>query len=185
MQTKKEESTKIKWGIDPVHSEISFKVKHLMITNVKGVFREFDASIYTTGENFMTSEIDFWMNPASVDTGDAKRDEHLKSVDFFDVENHKQISFTGNTYEKVDNDGSYELYGDLTIKGITKQIKLDVEFGGVMKDPWGNEKAGFTINGKINRKDWGLNWNAALESGGVLVSEDVRISCEVQLVKQS
>jgi len=101
----------------------------------------------------MTSEIDFWMNPASVDTGNADRDTHLKSADFFDVENHKQISFTGNTYEKVDNDGSYTLYGDLNIKGITKQIKLDVEFGGVMKDPWGNEKAGFTINGKINRKD--------------------------------
>jgi polyisoprenoid-binding protein YceI len=180
-----EELTKIKWGIDPVHSEIAFKVKHLMITNVKGEFKEFDASIYTTGEDFMTSEIDFWMNPASVDTGDAKRDEHLKSPDFFDVENFKQISFTGNTYEKVDNDGSYILYGDLTIKGIKKQVKLDVEFGGVMKDPWGNEKAGFSVNGKINRKDWGLNWNAALEAGGVLVSDDVIISCEVQLVKQS
>jgi polyisoprenoid-binding protein YceI len=132
----------------------------------------------------MTSEIDFWINPASVSTGDEKRDAHLRSADFFDVENHKQISFSGNTYEQVDGDGSYTLYGDLTIKGIKKQIKLDVEFGGVMKDPWGNEKAGFTVNGKINRKDWGLNWNAALEAGGMLVSEEVRISCEVQLVKQ-
>jgi polyisoprenoid-binding protein YceI len=132
---------KIKWVIDPIHSEIAFKVKHLMITNVKGEFKEFDASIYTSGEDFMTSEIDFWMNPASIDTGDNKRDEHLKSADFFDVENFKQISFSGNTYEKVDNDGSYIVYGDLTIKGIKKQIKLDVEFGGVMKDPWGNEKA--------------------------------------------
>lgn len=180
-----EEPIKIKWGIDPVHSEIAFKVKHLMITNVKGEFKEFDASIYTTGEDFMTSEIDFWMNPASVDTGDAKRNEHLKSPDFFDVENFKQISFTGNTYEKVDNDGSYTLYGDLTIKGIKKQIKLDVEFGGVIKDPWGSERAGFSINGKINRKDWGLNWNTALEAGGMLVSDDVKISCEVQLVRQS
>ena len=155
-----------------------------MITNVKGVFKDFGASIYTTGEDFMTSEIDFWLDPASIDTGAADRDAHLKSADFFDVENHKQISFVGNTYEKVDNDGSYNLYGDLTIKGITKQIKLEVEFGGVMKDPWGNVKAGFVVNGKINRKDWGLNWNAALETGGVLVSEEVRISCEVQLVKQ-
>ncbi|MGB3074959.1 MAG: YceI family protein [Chitinophagales bacterium] len=176
---------KTKWIIDPAHSEIAFKVKHLMITNVKGVFKEFDASIYTTGEDFMTSEVDFFMSPASVDTGDEKRDEHLKSADFFDVENHKQISFTGDSYEKVDDDGSYELYGNLTIKGITKQIKLDVEFGGVMKDPWGNHKAGFTINGKINRKDWGLTWNAALEAGGVLVSDEIRISCEVQLTKQS
>lgn len=182
METK---TNKIKWGIDPSHTEIAFKVKHLMITNVKGVFKEFDASIYTTGEDFMTSEIDFWMNPASVDTGDQKRDEHLKSADFFDVENFKQISFLGNSYEKVDKDGSYELYGDLTIKGIKKRIKLDVEFGGVMKDPWGNEKAGFTINGKMNRKDWGLNWNAALEAGGVLVGDEVRISCEVELIKQS
>jgi polyisoprenoid-binding protein YceI len=178
------ETKKTKWILDPVHSEIGFKVKHLMITNVKGEFKEFDASIYTTGENFMTSEIDFWLNPASIDTGDPKRDEHLRSADFFDVENHKQISFTGNTYEQVDGDGSYTLYGDLMIKGITKQIKLDVEFGGVMKDPWGNEKAGFTINGKINRKDWGLNWNATLEAGGVLVSDEIRISCEVELTKQ-
>lgn len=180
-----EVTTKTKWGIDPVHSEISFKIKHLMITNVKGVFKEFDASIYTTGEDFMTAEIDFWMNPASVDTRDEKRDEHLKSADFFDVENFKEINFTANTIEEVDKDGSYELYGDLTIKGIKKRIKLDVEFGGVMKDPWGNQKAGFTINGKINRKDWGLNWNTALEAGGVLVSNEVRITCEVQLVKQS
>jgi polyisoprenoid-binding protein YceI len=182
METK-EVLTKTKWGIDSAHSEIGFKIKHLMITNVKGVFKEFGASIYTTGEDFMTAEIDFWMNPASISTGDEKRDEHLISPDFFDIKNHKQITFTGNTYEKVDN-ANYILYGDLTIKGITKQVKLNVEFSGMMKDPWGNEKAGFTISGKINRKDWGLNWNASLEAGGVLVSEDVKISCEVQLQKQ-
>ena len=134
---------KTKWGIDPAHSEIAFKVKHLMITNVKGVFKEFDASIYTTGEDFMTSEIDFWMNPASIETGAADRDAHLKSPDFFDAEKYKQIHFIGNSYDKVDNDGSYTLWGDLTIKDITRKVKLDVEFGGVMKDPWGNEKAGF------------------------------------------
>lgn len=184
MQTQEVE-TKTKWGIDPTHSEIGFKIKHLMITNVKGVFKEYEASIYTTGENFMTSEIDFWLNPASVDTGDAKRDEHLAGPDFFDAAQFKEIRFTGNTYEKVDGDGSYELYGELTIKGITKQIKLDVEFGGVMKDPWGNEKAGFSINGRINRKDWGLSWNAALDAGGVMLGDDVKISCEVQLVKQA
>jgi len=179
-----EGTNKIKWGIDPAHSEIAFKVKHLMITNVKGLFREFDGNIYTTGKDLMTSDINIRMNAASIDTGDVKRDEHLKSPDFFDVENFKQISFTGNNYEKVD-DGNFALYGDLTIRGIKKPVKLDIEFAGVMKDPWGNEKAGFTVNGKINRKDWGLNWNAALEAGGVLVSDDVRISGEVQLVKQS
>lgn len=178
-------STKTKWIIDPAHSEIGFKVKHLMITNVKGVFKEFDASIYTTGSDFLSAEIDFWMNPASVDTGSADRDAHLKSPDFFDVENHKEITFRANTCEKVDDDGSYALWGEMTIKGITKKIKVDVEFGGVMKDPWGNEKAGFTLNAKINRKDWELNWNAALEAGGLLVSEEVRISCDVQLLKSN
>jgi polyisoprenoid-binding protein YceI len=180
-----EPNTKIKWSIDHAHSDIGFKVRHLMISNVRGSFKEFDASIYTSGENFMTAEIDFWLNPASIYTGDEKRDVHLISADFFDVENFKEINFTADSYEDVDKDGSYELYGNLTIKGISKQIKLEVEFGGVVKDPWGNEKAGFKINGKINRKDWGLNWNIALEAGGVLVSEDVWISCEVQLVKQS
>ena len=174
---------KTKWVLDAAHSEIGFKVKHLMLTNVKGEFKTFEASIYTTGDDFMSAEIDFWLDPASVDTRRADRDGHLRSADFFDVENHKQINFVANTYEAVDNDGSYELYGDLTITGITHRVKLDVEFGGVMTDPWGNKKAGFTINGKINRKDFGLNWNAALEAGGVLVSDEVRISCEVQLMK--
>lgn len=178
-------SIRTKWILDPTHSEIGFKVKHLMITNVKGSFKEFDASIFTTGDDFMTAEIDFWLNPASVDTGSEDRDTHLKSADFFDVENHKEISFTANTYENLNKDGSYELWGELTIKGITKKIKLDVEFGGVQKDPWGNEKAGFSIHGKIDRKDWKLNWNAALETGGILVSNDVTIMCEVQLLKSN
>lgn len=175
----------VKWSVDPAHSEVGFRVKHLMITNVKGAFRQFDASIYTTGEDFLTAEIDFWIDAASIDTGDANRDNHLRSGDFFDAENHPQIHFTGNTFEKVDDDGSYTLFGDLTIKGIKRQVKLDVEFGGVMKDPWGNHKAGITVNGKINRKDWGLNWNAALEAGGMLVSDEVRLSAEFQLVRQS
>lgn len=177
------ETAKTKWGIDPAHSEIGFKIKHLMIANVRGSFKEYEASIYTTGDDFMSAEIDFWLNPASINTGDANRDGHLQGPDFFDVENHKEISFVANTYENVDNDGSYELYGDLTIKGITKRIKLDVEFGGVVKDPWGNQKAAFSINGKINRKDFGLVWNAPLETGGILLSEEVWIQCEVQLAK--
>jgi polyisoprenoid-binding protein YceI len=156
-----------------------------MFSNVRGSFNEFDASIYTTGEDFMSAEIDFWLNPASINTGDEKRDAHLKGSDFFDVENFKEISFTGNSYENIDKDGSYELYGDLTMKGIKKQIKLDVEFGGIIKDPWGNHKALFKINGKINRKDWGLNWNTILESGGILVGEEVSINCEVQLFAAS
>lgn len=175
---------KTKWVLDPSHSEIAFKVKHLMITNIKGVFKEFEASIYTASEDFFSAEIDFWINAASIDTGDEKRDEHLKGTDFFDVENHKQITFIGNTYEKVDNDGAYELYGQLTMKGISKQIRLEVEFSGVKRDPWGNHKAGFTISGKISRKDWQLNWNNALDDGGFLVGDEVKIDCEVQLIKQ-
>ncbi|PWT70432.1 MAG: hypothetical protein C5B59_20585 [Bacteroidetes bacterium] len=178
-------ATRTKWAIDAMHSQIGFKVKHLMFTNVRGRFNEYDASIYTTGYDFLTAEIDFWLNPASISTNDNKRDEHLKSADFFDVENFKEITFRGNTYEKVDNGNDYYLYGDLTIKGITKQVKLYVEFNGIVKDPWGNEKAVFNIEGKINRKDWGLNWNSALEAGGVLVGEDVLIDIEVQLAKQS
>ncbi|MDZ4708635.1 MAG: YceI family protein [Saprospiraceae bacterium] len=175
---------KIKWGLDMAHSEVGFKVKHMMVANVRGLFKEFEASIVTTGEDFMTAEIDFWLDPSSVDTGSSDRDKHIRSADFFDVEQFKQIHFTGNTYEEVDHDGSYELYGDLTIKGITRRIKLDVEFGGILKDPWGNQKAIFNINGKINRKDWGLNWNAALETGGILVGEEVSIRADLQLFKQ-
>jgi polyisoprenoid-binding protein YceI len=180
----KESDTKTKWGIDTAHSEVGFKVKHLMIANVRGNFKEFDGSIYTTREDFMTAEIDFWVNPASVDTGDDKRDEHLIGADFFDVQQFREINFAGNTCELTSKDDVYLLYGDLTIKGIKKQVKLEVEFSGLAKDPWGNQKAVFQINGKINRKDWGLNWNAALETGGVLVSEDVWINCELQLTKQ-
>jgi len=177
--------TKIKWAIDPLNSQIGFRVKHLMFTNVRGSFKEFDASIYTTGEDFATAEIDLWINPASIDTGNEKRDEHLKSTDFFEVEKFREINFMADSLLEVDKDGNYELYGALTLKGISRQIKLNVEFGGLRKDPWGTDRALFTINGKINRKDWGLNWNAALETGGVLVSEDVWIICELQLIRQS
>jgi polyisoprenoid-binding protein YceI len=180
----KEALTKTKWEIDPSHSEVDFKIKHLMITNVKGGFKEFEASIYTTGKNFATCEINFCINPASINTEDEKRDEHLKGPDFFDVAKYKQIIFIGNSLEKVDHVGSFTLYGDLTIKGITNKIKLNVEYGGTMKDSLGKEKVGFSINGMINRKDWGLNWNSVLEAGGLLVSDQVAISCELQLTKQ-
>ena len=170
-----------KWAIDPAHSDITFKIRHLMIAHVKGSFKTFDASIYTSDKDFSTAIIDLWIDTASITTGDEKRDEHLKSADFFDVEIHKQITFTSGSIEKPDTDGNHELWGELTIKGITKKIKLDVEFGGIIKDPWGNEKAGFAITGKINRTDWGLVWNTAIETGGIMVGEEVKISCEVEL----
>ena len=173
-----------KWVIDPTHSEILFKVKHLMITNVKGEFRKFDASFVTTGDDFSKAAIHVSIDAASVYTNSDDRDGHLKSGDFFDVDNHKEITFDGTSFRKLDED-NYRLKGNLTIKGISKEVSLDAEFGGINKDPWGNEKAGFSLNGKINRKDWGLNWNAALETGGVLVSDEVKISAEVQFVKQA
>ena len=179
-------TNKTKWVIQPSNSEISFKIKYLMICNIKGVFKNFSGNISTTGEDFMTSEIDFKLNPSSVSTGNEKRDGHLRDKDFFDVDNFKEITFIGKTYQKIDNNGSYELQGELTIKGITKPIKLDINFGGVMKDPqvFGEEKAGFSINGKINRKDWGLTWNTLLETGGLLIGDDVEINCEIVLIKQ-
>ncbi len=173
-----------KWVIDPAHSEIQFKVKHMMITTVTGSFKEFKSEAETEGENFETAKVSFEANTASVFTNAEQRDAHLRSADFFDSENHPVMSFVSSTLEKID-DESWQLKGDLTIRGISKPVKLDVEFGGVGKDPWGNTKAGFSLNGKINRKDWGLNWNAALEAGGVLVSDDVRIYAEVQFAKQA
>ncbi len=171
-----------KWVLDPTHSELLFKVKHLMITNVKGEFRTFSAEI--DGEDFTKAPISVTIDSASIFTNNEDRDNHLKSADFFDVENHKELTFRSTSLKKVDDD-EYKLSGMLTIKGVSKEVVLDVEFGGTNKDPWGNEKAGFSLSGKINRKEWGLNWNAALESGGVLVSEEVKIQGEVQFVKQS
>ena len=177
-------TTQTKWSVDQAHCEIGFKVRHLMITHVKGTFKTFDASIYTNSNDFTTAEVDLWIDPTSIVTGDAKRDEHLKSKDFFDVENHKQITFTSSTMGKPDPDGNQELWGELTMLGITQNIKLNVQFGGFVKDPWGNEKAGFTVSGKINRSEWGLVWNTTIETGGLMVSDEVDISCEVELINK-
>lgn len=184
MQTT-ETLTKTKWVIDPSHSEIGFKVKHMMFTNVKGTFKEYGASINTTSDDFLTLKIDLWINAASINTHNEQRDADLRSANFFEVDKFKEIKFTANSFKKLDEEGNYELDGVLIMKGIKKQIKLNVEFAGPVKDPFGNEKALFSIHGKINRTDWGLHWNAVLETGGVLVSEDVWINCEIQLVKQT
>ena len=178
----KNKTNQKRWTIDQSHSEITFKVRHLMIAHVKGAFKTFDASIYTSGKDFTTAQIDLWIDTSSITTGDSKRDEHLKGPDFFDVAIHKQIAFTSADIEKADADGNHALWGELTMKGITKKVQLTVQFGGIIIDPWGNEKAGFTLTGKINRNDWGLVWNTAMEAGGILVGEEVKISCEVELM---
>jgi len=171
-----------KWTIDTSHSEIAFTVKHLMITNVKGVFKDFKGTVETTPFGYATALVNSVITPGSINTGSDDRDNHLRSLDFFDVDNFREMTFKSEGMKQVEGD-QYLMTGDLTIKGVSKTITLNVEFNGLMKDPWGNEKAGFSLNGKINRKDWGLNWNAALEAGGVLVGEEVKITAEIQLLK--
>ena len=171
------------WKIDTAHSEIQFKVKHLMITTVTGYFKNFDLEVTTENDDFTTAKkIAFTADINSIDTNNAQRDQHLKSADFFNADEHAQIQFTGTKYE-ADGDEA-RLYGDLTIKGVTKPIILNVEYGGIVTDPYGQTKAGFTVNGKISRKDFGLTWNAVTEAGSVVVSDEVKIHAEVQLVKQ-
>lgn len=176
-------TTKTTWKLDPAHSELTFKVKHLMISNVKGEFQNFDATIENDGEDFHNASIAATIEAGSIYTNNTDRDAHLKNADFFDADNHRQITFKSTELNKLD-DENYQLKGMLGMKGVQKEVVLDVDFGGVIKDPYGNQKAGFSLNGKINRKDWGLNYNAALETGGVMVSNEVRLSAEVQFVKQ-
>lgn len=175
--------TKTKWALDPAHSEIQFKVKHMMITTVTGAFKSFNAEVETEGDDFSTAQIGFSADTASVDTGNEQRDGHLRSGDFFDAETYPALSFKAGKLQPKGSGDDYQLTGELTIRDTTRPVTLDVEFGGIGTDPWGNTKAGFTLSGKINRKEWGLNWNAALEAGGVLVSEDVRLMGEIQLTK--
>ena len=172
-----------KWILDPAHSELEFKVKHLMITTVTGKFNEFTAELETDNDDFSDTKVTFEAQISSIDTHNTDRDNHLKSGDFFDAEKYPTLKFESASLTKEGSD--YVLNGDLTIKDVTKPVKLKVEFGGIATDPWGNVKAGFNLEGKINRTEFGLTWNAALETGGVMVSEDVRILGELQFIKQA
>jgi polyisoprenoid-binding protein YceI len=172
-----------KWAIDPTHSEIGFKVKHMMFTNVSGKFDKYEGAFLTEGDDFNNATIEFSADVESINTGNADRDNHLRSADFFDAANHPKLTFKASSFSKSD-EHNYELAGDLSLHGVTKFVKLPVEFSGLMTDPWGNTKAGLIITGKINRKEWGLNWNSALETGGVLVSDEVRLNIELQLIRQ-
>lgn len=172
------------WKLDPSHSEVQFKVKHLMITTVTGYFKSFDLDVVTENDDFSTaSKIEFTADISSIDTNNQQRDTHLKSADFFDAENHGQLTFVGKKYQSDGDEGN--LQGDLTIRGTTRPVNVIVEFGGIVVDPYGQTKAGFTVSGKISRKDFGLTWNAVTEAGQVVVSDDIRIHCEIQLVKQA
>ncbi|MGE5382472.1 MAG: YceI family protein [Omnitrophica WOR_2 bacterium] len=173
---------KIKWDLDLAHTNIEFRVKHLMITNVKGKFKVYTLDASTIGNDFTTVKIEFKIDANSIDTGSDERDNHLRSADFFNVEKFKEILFHSTDMELIATD-IYKLKGDLTICGNTHPIVLEAEYNGSMTDPWGVMKAGFSLTGALNRKDWGLNWNTALESGGWLVGDDVKIICDVQLKK--
>ncbi len=173
----------IKWTLDPTHSEITFKVKHLMISTVTGQFKNFSVEGETESNDFNTAEkIEFTADVDSIDTNNEQRDAHLKSADFFKAEDHPQIKFSGKKYEANGNEG--KLYGNLTIAGTTKPVTLSVDFGGIVVDPYGQTKAGFTVTGKISRKEFGLTWDAVTEAGNVVVSDEIKINAEIQLVKQ-
>jgi polyisoprenoid-binding protein YceI len=162
-----------KWTLDPTHSELQFKVKHLMITTVTGSFRNFTAELESDQEDsFENGRASFSAEVGSVDTANADRDKHLVTGDFFDAEGHPTITFKSTSLTKDGSD--YKLAGDITIKSVTKPIVLDVEFGGIAVDPWGNTKAGFTLSGKLKRGDFGLTYNAALETGGVMLGDEVK-----------
>jgi len=167
-----------KLEIDKSHSHVGFSIKHLMISNVKGEFNDYSAQIEFDTNTKVFQKLETTIQATSIDTGIEKRDNHLRSADFFDVAKFPNITFKMNSY-KADGDEGI-LTGDLTIHGITKTVELEVEFNGMVKDPWGNTRAGFSIEGKINRKDFGLTWNKALEAGGVLVGDKVKLQIELE-----
>ena len=176
---------KTTWSIDQAHSEIGFKVKHMMVSNVYGRFLWFEGDANIDEDNFENSTFTFSADIASVDSGNPDRDVHIQSPDFFDSVHYPKMTFKSTSIGRVD-DENFTVTGDLTIKDITKPVTLSVEYSGLsMVDPWGDTKRGLSANGKINREDWGLTWNSALEAGGVLVGKEVTLSLDVQFVKQN
>jgi polyisoprenoid-binding protein YceI len=175
--------TNIKWALDPIHSEVTFKIKHLMISTVTGQFKKFNLVAETGTDDFNTEKrIEFTADIDSIDTNNEQRNGHLKSADFFNIEQYPQLKFSGKKYDVSDGEGI--ISGELTMHGITKPVTLNVEFGGIVKDPYGQTKAGFTVTGKISRKEFGLSWGTVTETGNVVLSDEVKINAEIQLVKQ-
>ncbi len=170
------------WNLDPMHSEVQFKVKHLVISTVTGTFNTFTASAQTIGETWENAEFEFSADINSIDTNNEQRDAHLKSAEFFDAEKYPQIQFKSTSFTQKSED-QFELQGDITLKGVTKNITLNAEFGGEMVDPYGNHKAGFEVSGEINRLDFDLTWNAVTEAGGVVVGPNIKLIMNIQLAK--
>lgn len=175
---------KERWVSDPSHSELSFRIRHLMISNVRGAFKDFQVTAETNGNDFTDAHITLTAKVASIGTENEQRDKHLRSADFFDAENFPDLKFI-STSMQTSKEGNYVLHGELTLKGITKPVRLDVESGGLISDARHGTKAGFTISGSINRVDWGMSFNRALDTGGVGLGEEVRIFGELQLLKQA
>lgn len=177
-----ENIVKTRWVVDPTHSEVHFKVKHLVISTVTGTFKVFDGSLETENEDFTEADISFTLDVNSIDTNQSQRDEHLRSADFFDVAKFPFIKFQSVSFEKDGDD--YELLGNLTIKDVTRPVRLAVEFGGSATDFYGNLKAGFEVSGKINRKDFGLTWDGITEAGAIVVGDEIKLNVNLQFVRQ-
>ncbi len=170
------------YKIDAAHSEILFKVKHLMITTVTGQFKTFDAELTAAAEDFSDAQVSFSADINSIDTRNEQRDGHLKSDDFFNAESYPQLTFTSSSFSKAGE--GYVLKGDLTIRDVTKPVELNASYNGLMVDPWGQTKVGFEAEGTIKRKEFGLSWDAVTEAGGVVVSDDVKLLLNIQFIKQ-
>jgi polyisoprenoid-binding protein YceI len=184
MTTATEVTATTTWNIDPVHSHAEFKVRHMMISNVKGEFKGVTGTLKLNREDLTKSGVEVSIDAATANTGDAQRDAHLKSADFFDVEKFPALTFKSNRVSKNNKDGVLTAAGELTIHGVTRNVVFEVEGPSApMKDPWGNTRIGLSATTRINRTDFGLNWNAALETGGILVGDDVTMTLDVQFIK--
>jgi polyisoprenoid-binding protein YceI len=172
------------WTLDPLHTLVEFSARHLMIANVKGRFGEVQGTVTADLADPKSAQVDVIMGAASIDTRVGDRDTHLRSADFLDTDNHPTITYRSKRVEPI-SERQYRMVGDLTIRGTTREVPLTVEYLGQLKDPWGNDRAAFGASGIINRHDFGLNWNATLETGGVLVGSEVKISIETELVRQA
>lgn len=177
-------SAQTEWKIDPSHSSMQFSVRHMLITNVVGKFDNYDIKFKSGDEDFANSEIGVTIQVKSINTDNEKRDEHLRSDDFFAADEFPTLTFKANEFKKV-SDNKYKLIGDLTMRGTTKRVELDALFIGKVNDPWGNTRVGFEVKGSVNRFDYGLKWNNAIETGGLVVGETVNITANVQFIKQS
>ena len=167
------------WNIDATHTNVGFTVKHMMVSKVRGNFNQFEGTIEGDPTDLANSKVQFKIDVDSINTSNEDRDNHLRSADFFDVENYPEMTFTSTKIVQTDDD-EYEITGDLTMKGVTKEVTLEAEFEGKGVNPWGQEVVGFSVEGKVNRKDFGLTWNQTLETGGVLVSETIKIVIELE-----